>query len=61
MTVLCDKAVVRIAAPLIEQKAEIEALGWEARVLDGLDHTGAMQTGAVLPVILPWLISRLNS
>ena len=54
-------AVVRIAAPLIEQKAEIEALGWEVRVLDGLDHTGAMQTGAVLPVILPWLISRLNS
>jgi len=54
-------AVVRIAAPLIEQKAEIEALGWEARVLDGLDHTGAMQAGAVLPVILPWLISRLNS
>jgi len=54
-------AVVRIAAPLIEQKAEMEALGWEVRVLDGLDHTGAMQTGAVLPVILPWLISRLNS
>lgn len=53
-------AVVRIAAPLIEQKAEIEALGWEVRVLDGLDHTGAMQTGAVLSVILPWLISRLN-
>lgn len=54
-------AVVRIAAPLIEQKAEMEALGWEVRVLDGLDHTGAMQTGAVLPVILPWLISRLNA
>ncbi len=53
-------AVVHIAAPLIEQKAEIEALGWEVRVLDGLDHTGAMQTGAVLPVILPWLTSRLN-
>jgi hypothetical protein len=61
MTVLCDNAVVRIAAPLIEQKAEIEALGWEVRVLDGLDHTGAMQAGAVLPVILPWLISRLNA
>jgi pimeloyl-ACP methyl ester carboxylesterase len=54
-------AVVGMAAPLIEQKAEIEALGWEVRVLDGLDHTGAMQAGAVLPVILPWLNSRLNS
>jgi pimeloyl-ACP methyl ester carboxylesterase len=53
-------AVVNIAAPLIEQKAELEALGWEVRVLDGLDHTGAMQPGAVLPVILPWLVSRLN-
>jgi pimeloyl-ACP methyl ester carboxylesterase len=54
-------AVVRIAAPLIEQKAEIEALGWVVRVLDGLEHTGAMQAGAVLPIILPWLISRLNA
>lgn len=53
-------AVVNIAAPLIEQKAEIEALGWDVRVLEGLDHTAAMQPGAVLPVILPWLTSRLN-
>jgi pimeloyl-ACP methyl ester carboxylesterase len=54
-------AVVRIAAPLIEQKAELEALGWQVSVLDGLDHTGSMQAGAVLPIILPWLRSRLNS
>ncbi len=51
--------VVHIAAPLIEQKAELEGLGWEVRVLDGLTHSKAMQAGAVLPVILPWLISRL--
>jgi len=51
--------VVHIAAPLIEQKAELEALGWEVRILDGLTHSKAMLADAVLPVILPWLISRL--
>jgi pimeloyl-ACP methyl ester carboxylesterase len=54
-------AVVRIAAPLIEQRAELEALGWEVRVLDGLAHTAAMQPEAVLPVIRPWLNARLNA
>ncbi len=52
---------VHIAAPLIEQKMELEALGWEVRILDGLTHSKAMQADAVLPVILPWLISRLIS
>jgi pimeloyl-ACP methyl ester carboxylesterase len=53
-------AVVDIAAPLVERKAEIEALGWDVRVLEGLDNTAAMQPGAVLPVIQPWLTARLN-
>ncbi|MGY1808331.1 alpha/beta fold hydrolase [Blastococcus sp. SYSU D00669] len=35
--------------------AELTAAGWTVRLLDGLDHTGAMQAGAVLPVLRPWL------
>lgn len=41
-------------------RAELESLGWEVRILDGLDHTQAMQPDAVLPVIRPWLASVLG-
>ncbi|MEV0146189.1 MULTISPECIES: alpha/beta hydrolase [unclassified Nonomuraea] len=51
--------VVDIAGPFTERRDEMESLGWEVRVLDGLDHTGAMQPGAVLPILRPWLESRL--
>jgi pimeloyl-ACP methyl ester carboxylesterase len=51
--------VVRIAAPVLERRAELEALGWEVRVLDGLDHTQAMQPVTVLPILRPWLDSQL--
>jgi pimeloyl-ACP methyl ester carboxylesterase len=49
---------VRMAA-VTEQRAELDALGWELRVLDGLDHTQAMQPDAVLPVLRPWLRAQL--
>ena len=43
-------------AGLVERnRTELERLGWDVRVLDGLDHTGAMQPPAVLPVLRPWL------
>ena len=29
--------------------------GWEVRVLEGLDHTQAMQAAQVLPILRPWL------
>jgi pimeloyl-ACP methyl ester carboxylesterase len=51
--------VVRIAGPVLERRAELEALGWEVRVLDGLDHTQAMQPVNVLPILRPWLDSQL--
>ncbi|GIH93577.1 alpha/beta fold hydrolase [Planobispora siamensis] len=51
--------VVDIAGPFAGQRAELESLGWEVRVLDGLDHTQAMQPGHVLPVLRPWLDSAL--
>jgi pimeloyl-ACP methyl ester carboxylesterase len=50
---------VHLARPLLERRAELETYGWEVRVLDGLDHTQAMQAAAVLPVVRPWLTSAL--
>ncbi|AXI76320.1 alpha/beta fold hydrolase [Peterkaempfera bronchialis] len=52
---------VSMAGPIVDRRAELEALGWDVRVLDGLDHTHAMQPGHVLPVLRPWLASRLGA
>jgi pimeloyl-ACP methyl ester carboxylesterase len=46
---------VDIAGPIVSHRAELEALGWEVWVLDGLDHMGAMQAANVLSVLRPWL------
>ncbi|MEV0195708.1 alpha/beta hydrolase [Nonomuraea sp. NPDC050691] len=50
---------VNIAGPFLDRRAELESLGWEVRVLDGLDHTGAMQPAAALSVLRPWLQAHL--
>ena len=50
---------VHMAAPLLERRAELEAYGWEVRVLDGLDHTQAMQAPAVLAILRPFLTAAL--
>jgi hypothetical protein len=50
---------VHLARPLLERRAELEAYGWDVRVLDGLDHTQAMQAASVLPVLRPWLTAAL--
>ena len=46
---------VSIAEPVIRNRDELEGLGWEVHVLDGLDHTQAMQAPVVLPILRPWL------
>jgi pimeloyl-ACP methyl ester carboxylesterase len=46
---------VSMADPVIRHRAELEALGWEVRVLEGLDHTQAMQAAQVLPILRSWL------
>ncbi|MEU8140875.1 alpha/beta hydrolase [Nonomuraea sp. NPDC048901] len=51
---------VDIAGPMVNRRAELEALGWEVRVLDGLDHIRAMQVANVLPILRPWLESRIR-
>jgi len=50
---------VDIARPVVREAATLARKGWEVRVLDGLDHTGAMQAAAVLPIIKPWLVRNV--
>jgi pimeloyl-ACP methyl ester carboxylesterase len=52
---------VDMAGPVLRRRAELEALGWQVRVLQGLDHMNAMQAANVLPVLRPWLLDTLGS
>jgi pimeloyl-ACP methyl ester carboxylesterase len=47
--------LVNLAGPLVSRRAELERMGWEVHVLDGLDHTQAMQASQVVPILRPWL------
>lgn len=49
---------VSLAGPIVRERAELERLGWDVRVLDGLDHMQAMQAAQVLPILWSWLGSR---
>lgn len=51
---------LRLAGPVMDGRAELESLGWEVHVLDGLDHMGAMLPGAVLPILRPWLTVNVS-
>jgi pimeloyl-ACP methyl ester carboxylesterase len=53
--------LVSIAGPIIAERAELKSLGWEVRVLDGLDHLQAMQAKQVVPILRSWLGSQLRS
>jgi pimeloyl-ACP methyl ester carboxylesterase len=50
---------VEIGSRVVANRAELERLGWTVQVLDGMDHTQAMQPTAVLPVLRPWLAEAL--
>ena len=51
---------VSFAGPVVRHRAELEALGWQVRVLEGLDHTQAQHAAQVLPILRPWLLTRLG-
>lgn len=51
---------VSLAGPIVSNRAELEALGWDVRVLDGLDHMQAMQAAQVLPIVRPWLAAQAD-
>lgn len=46
---------VDIAGPLLSRRVELESLGWQVHIFDGLDHIKAMQAPTVLSVLRPWL------
>lgn len=50
---------VDMAGPLRDHRGELESAGWTVCMLEGLDHTEAMQASNVLPVIRPWLMETL--
>jgi pimeloyl-ACP methyl ester carboxylesterase len=52
---------VSMASPVIDRRAELETLGWQVRVLEGLDHMQAMQAAQVVPILRPWLISNVGT
>ncbi|GIH14448.1 alpha/beta fold hydrolase [Rugosimonospora africana] len=52
---------VSMAQPLIRHRAELEAAGWTVALLDGLDHTGAMQAANVLSLLRPWLDAAVTA
>ncbi|TDC94265.1 alpha/beta hydrolase [Nonomuraea deserti] len=51
---------VSIGGTLARHRAELEALGWDVQVLDGLDHMSAMHSATVLPILRPWLARALS-
>lgn len=52
---------VSLADPIVQRQAELSGLGWEVRVLDGLDHLQAMQAKQVVPILRSWLTSQPRS
>jgi pimeloyl-ACP methyl ester carboxylesterase len=52
---------VSMAEPVISRRAELESLGWQVQILEGLDHTQAMQTSQVLPILRPWLLAAVGT
>lgn len=50
---------VSLAGPIVRGRAELEALGWDVRVLDGLDHIQAMQATRVVPILRSWLAATV--
>jgi pimeloyl-ACP methyl ester carboxylesterase len=53
--------LVSLAGPIMHGRTDLEDLGWEVRVLDGLDHIQAMQARQVVPILRSWLASQLRS
>lgn len=49
---------VNLAGPMISGRAELEALGWDVRVLEGLDHIQAMQAAQVVPTLRSWWVTK---
>jgi pimeloyl-ACP methyl ester carboxylesterase len=51
---------VSLADPIVRGQAQLSELGWDVRVLDGLDHIQAMQAELVAPILHSWLATKLR-
>lgn len=51
---------VSLASPIVRGQAQLTDLGWDVRVLDGLDHMQAMQARQVVPLLRSWLTTTLG-
>lgn len=51
---------VEIAKPLLDDKDELTQYGWETVIIEGGDHTTAMQAENVLPILRNWLDKQIN-
>ena len=54
-----DNVYVSLAGPIVRERVQLENLGWDVRVLDGLDHIQAMQAAQVVPILRSWWTSRV--
>src|SRR6266699_6901767 len=52
---------VSLASPIVRGQAQLSDLGWDVRVHDELDHIQAMQAKQVVPILRPWLATKLGS
>ena len=52
---------VDIAGGLRRHAAELDRLGWTVRLVPGADHLGAMRSGTVLPILVPWLTTTAGA
>lgn len=50
---------VSLAGPIVHGRAQLKDLGWDVRVLDGLDHIQAMQATQVVPIIRSWWAAKV--
>ncbi|MEW5849628.1 MAG: alpha/beta hydrolase [Myxococcota bacterium] len=49
---------VSIGGPVVRHRQELQRLGWDVHILDGMNHMQAMQANVVLPILRDWLARR---
>lgn len=54
-TVGIGDVVARLGGTVTATRPELEVLGWEVHLLDGLDHLGAVEPDVVVPLLRDWM------
>jgi pimeloyl-ACP methyl ester carboxylesterase len=57
---LDGKLFADFAGVIRQNRAELEKLGWDVRILEGLDHLGAARDEVVIPLLRDWFKARLR-